>query len=1020
MKIFIYLLLYGIPLISFSQNGGIPVGYRNDPAVDLVYKGKLLLPEEVDELRKKGKSHFDISKLNPIESSDLWKDTFLKELPKDQIPISEMDEINYHSPTVAESGIFRFNVVHKENRKLYTMMLSKTIHSFLLAKSLLRKIGYQIPDIQYLPKVILNFKNKKEKLTFISYLENVAMAGQSSDWIVEELEDHKIILQDLVVLESNHFVYNLAVGVASENIQGRRLLASLAVPLSIVNLTESVNLLRWNVGLKNNNEIFLFYDKAKNFQCSWDDARWISRRIERLTREDWKDIVESSHTPAAVQQIMLEKMISRRNSALKLFEIDAQELKVDSDISNGVDLIQGKLTKKKWPGYASRFAFGDDESPLADSEMKSFMKSKLISAGIDFAMTQFNDLSFLETDIAKMNSARFQKNVENAAINSVKNGTPFELPLKAWVFPTFRGQLIFSRNLVTGTYLGTDNLVQLVDTIGVSFAVGAFGGTMGLPTPIEVLAKADAQILRTYAHLRPVTSIEKSLKYGFKNMLIPLVKKDYGEKLHDAMSVVIDPNATEELKASKIGEALKPFKDVMEIGESILVTDSISSNLGIQVGAGYKKLLSISLGLVPGYNVVSRFHIHRKTEHDFQIYKDLGQVRSAGMAFTLDSLIPVLTLNFKKSNGKARVKFYSLNLDPKNPQVLQNISLLRHAVLSSSMKSLDEDEKRKPYIIKHEFKESNPRYNVLFWHWQPQNSSTRMSVENPDGDERFFRRHYLGRVKGKNHQRYVTNLVSYWINLIFSVKARFSDGGDNPGYSFKGKAVTRYLTLDEEILSDGKKMEPFIKLSKIYNGWSIKRKDAEKIINNFEQKYNYDFFNAPVLNNTQRIFLYNISFNVFFYKKGIEHLLSLEEEAIRNIFRNNLSHANPIIIPAKIDDEDTGVHKFLNFLTKFKKSDENKNFIKANYYLLKTFSQAEHKLNLHGLIALMGGSENLYINSRIDGFREGDEAAKEPIVSDSVGEFGSSNILGPLNQLQRQVKMLEGEFFIYWMMTRLI
>lgn len=1005
---------------AFAQNGGIPTSYMNDPAVDLVYQGKTLFPEEVHELREKYKGHFDISTLNPIESSDLWKDTFLEKLPEDKNPLENFSEVSYHSPILSPTGIFRFNIENGQEGKLYTMMLSKTVHSVLLAKGLLRKIGYQIPDIKYLPKIVLAFKSDAEKKGFLSYLENVAFAGAPKNWVVEELEDNKLLLQDLIVMDSNHLIYNLAVGVTSDMIQGRRLLSSLAVPLSIVHLTESVNMLRWNAGIRNGNEISLFHDQLGEFMCSWDDARWIARRIERLTRDDWTEIVEGTHIPKAVQQILVEKLISRRNSVMKLFEIDHTEIKVDDEVSNGVELVKGKLTQQNWPGYASRFAYGDPDSPLAASEMRSFIRSRVISTLLDLSVAQINQLPFLGTDIQKINQDNFQKHIEAAVARSIETQTPMEVPMKAWVFPTFRGNMILSRNIVTGTYLGTDNLVQLVDTFGVALGAGAFVGSMGLPTPVKAYANGEAQFIRTYAHLRPVTSIEKSLKYPFKNIFIPLVKRDYGKKLHEATQVSLDPEASEETKVELLTEALKPFKESMDVGESILITDAISANIGAKVGAGYEKLLTASLSLIPGYNVISRFHVHRRSEHDFQIYKDLGHVGSLNFNFELDSLIPVLNVSFKKSKGKARVKFYSLNLHPKNPDVLKNAALLRRAVLSSSVRDLDEEEKYRPYVLRHDFKESTPKVNLFFWQWQWQNSSTDITIKNPAGDERYFRRQYHGLTKGRDYQKYVNSLITHWVSLLFDRQAGLSEGGDNPGYSFKGRAETRYLTLDEEVTEGGDKIEPFIRLSRIYNGWSITQEKAEKILDELRNRYRYDFFNAPVLNDTRKIFLYNISLNILFYKNGIDHLLNLSDSEIKKIFRENASFRNLIINPARVTDEDTGVLRFLRFLKRFKRYEEQRKFTKANKYLLKALSQAEFKVNLRGLIALMGGEENIFINSRIDGFREGDEDGDRAIISNSLGEFGSKNILGPVVQLQRQTEMIEGEFFIYWIMKRLI
>lgn len=1006
----------------FAQDAGssIPDRYMNDPAVDLTRHGKLLMPDEVHKLREDSKGRFDISTLNPEESSDLWKDSYVSKLPVDNNPVIDMDEVKYHSPVLSPSGIFRFNISNGQDGKLHTMMLSKTVHSVLLAKSILRKIGYQIPDIKYLPRVIIKFKDEAEKKGFISYLENVAFAGAPKNWIIEELEDNKLLLQDLVIMDSNHTIYNLAVGVTSDMIQGRRLLSSLAVPLSIVNLTESVNMLRWNVGVKDGNGINLFHDQLPEFQCSWDDARWIARRIEKLSREDWKEIVNSSQIPKAVQMILVEKLISRRNSAMKLFKVDAEEMKVDSNISNGVELVNGKLTQQNWPGYASRFAYGDPDSPLADSEMRSFLKSRGISTLLDLVVAQINQLPFLGTDIQKINEEKFQEQVNELLADSVGKNQPAELPLKSWIFPTFRGQMILSRNLVTGSYMGTDNLVQLVDTVGVAVGAGAFVGVMGLPTPLTAYASGEALLVRTYAHLRPVTSIQKSLKYPFKNILVPLVKRDYGRKLHEAASLAVDPTASEEARVAKVEEALKPFKESMDVGESILITDSLATYAGAKIGAGYEKFITASVAVTPGHQVVSRFHVHRKNADTFQIYRDLGHVGSFGLSFALDSLIPVLDVSYKKSAGHAKVKFYSLNLNAKNPDVLKNASLLRRAIVSSSTRDIEEDENGKPYILKHSFKESSPTLKLFFWQWQWLNSSTDIIVTNPKGDERYFRRQYHGITKGKNYQAYVNSLITHWVNLIWDRKAGLSDGGSNPGYSYKGKGETRFLTLDEELDGAGRKLEPFVKLTRIYNGWSINRQKAQKILDDMKQRYRYDFFNAPVLNDTRKIFMYNISLNIFFYKNGIENLLTMKDDQIKQIFRENMAQSNLMINPANVEDIDTGVAKFLRFVARFKKYESGGNSVKANKYLLKALSQAELKVNLKGMIALMGGEENIYINSRIDGFREGDEDGDKAIVSNSLGEFGSSNVLGPVVQVQRQSDMIEGEFFIYWMMTRLI
>lgn len=1033
-----HLLLFILIIWSsllLAQETGIPTKYMNDPAVDLTRNGEVLYPDEVHELMTTLKNRFDISTLNPITTSDLWKDTYLKNLPEEIPAIQDHAEVDYDSNVLSPSGIFRFNIHNKNgDQKLYTMMLSKSVHTALLIKSTLRKIGYNVPDIKRLSQVTIKFKSEQEKLSFRSYLEKVAMAGAADNWIIDDLGD-KLVLQDLVVMKSNHDIYNLAFGVTDDMVQGRRLLSATAVPLAIVNLPESINMMSWTVGVVNNSRIRLNLDNADDFQATWDDARWVTRRLEKLTRDDWAQIVVSSQVPKPVQQVMLEKIISRRNSAMKLFKIEAQELPVDSKTNNGLELIDGKLTQQRWEGFASRFAHGDPESPLSDSDMKSWIRSRAYSTAMELGLGYLNQLKYLGTDIQANTEAKFEKIVADAVAKAILEKKPAELPVKSFVFPTFRGSLILSRNLVTGTYLGTDNLVQLVDTVGVSVSAGAYAGVVGIKsgvTPVNVAGGSQGSFIRTYAHLRPVLNIKRSLKYPFKNVLVPLVKKDLGRKLHEAYTQVIDPTLSQDARENAVAKALKPFKDTMNIGESILVTDTLAVGVAGQAGVNlYGKLFSASLGLSSNHIVLSRFHVHRRSEDSFHIYRDLGHRGSVGVNLGLDSLIPVVSLTYKKSGGHARVKFFKLDLSKSNPEALNHAQLLRSALLHSSTKDLEEKD-IKPYIVKHSFKESSPSMNLLFWQFIQQNSSTDITVVNPEGDEKYFRRHYYGRTQGRNYQAYVNALVNHWVGLLFDRQAGLSEAtGTNPGYSFKGQARTNFLTLDQELDERGEVIEPFVSLSRVWNGWSINQKKANELLEEIRQQYKFQFYNAPVLNDTSKIYLYNIGVNVLFYKKGLEHMLSLTDNQIKRIFlehqRQHSLVVNPNIASEKenedYDDEkyaDTGVNKFLRLLRKYKRLDLKNKDDRANKNFLKAINYMEKTIYLPGIVKMVGGEENIYVNSRITGFREGDENGDRPLVSSSLGQYGSPRVLGPIIQVQKTTDMLEGEFFINWLMQRLI
>ena len=1029
--------------LLFAQNQGIPTSYMNDAAVDLTRNGQLLQQDEVHELHTSSRGRFDISTLNPVETSDLWKNVFLKTLPVEITPINDNDEVTYHSNIISTTGAYRFNILNSNgDKKIYNMMINKGVHSALLIKSLLRKIGYTVPDIKRLSQVTVKFRDENQKLSFLSYLEKEAYAGSPAHWVVEDLGD-KLVLQDVVVTTANNSIFNLAFGLHDDNIQGRRLMSAISVPHAIVNLAESVNLLRWNVGVIQNNKIALDLNKLEDYATTWDDARWITRRIEKLTREDWKEIVASTQIPKVVQQVLLEKIISRRNNMMRLFKIDAEQMPVDNKINSGVELVNGKITQQKWPGYGSRFAHGDPESPLSDSDMKSWIKSRAISTVMEIAMAQINQLPYLGTDIEKLGKAEYQKHIEAAVAKSVLEKKEAVMPIKSWVFPTFRGNLIFSRNLVTGTYLGTDKLVQLVDTVGATVSAGLYLGTMGISTkkpmsggkeilPVNVSAGANAAYMRTYAHLRPVVNIKRSLKYKFKNILVPLVKRDLGKLLHEAYMTTIDPNASEDDRSQAVAKALKPFKDVMNIGESILVTDTLLLNTGAQAGAKISgNILSAALGISANNILLSRFHVHRRDEDSFHVYKDIGQKASVSTSLNIDSLVPLISVNFKKSGGHAKVKFYSLDLGKKNPKVFDNAQALRGAIVNSSVEELEE-KGIKPYILKHKFNEASPSANLLFFQFIQQDSQTEITVQNPLGEERYFRRFYHGNTVGKNYQAYVNAVVNHWVGMLFDKGAGLSDAtGTNPGYSFKGQAKTKYATMDQELDAEGNVTEPFVSINRVWNGWSISREKAEKLLEEIRHQYKFTFYDAPILNDTSKIYLYNIGATIRIYEKGLEHLLGLDEKKIKRIFyEHQIQHSlvvNPSVEAEEENEdweadkyEETGVNKFLRLLKRYRKLDLKGSDARSNKNLLKALSYMEKSVYLPGIALLMGGTENIYAYARIEGFREGDEAGDRGITSNAFGQYGSPRVLGPVVQMQQTTNMLEGEFFINWMMQRLI
>ncbi len=1012
----LFLILSNL-LWAQTNQGVIPRYYSQDPASDLIYQGKELLPFEVDQLIEESKGKFDISLLNPVESSDLWKNNLKQVLKENEnIHINYMEEVEFHSPVASRTGNFRFNVL-KDQTKFYHLYLSKNIRNIMLAYGLLTKLGYTIPTYKYLSQVQVKFNSIEEKNGFIAYLEQEAMAGDAENWIIGEKNDLSIILQDVLAFEGQHQIYNLALGNPPEAvIEDKRILRSLAIAYALVNVPESVNLWRWQMGRVADKSIILDLNYADVFNCTFEDARWIGRRIEKLKRADFEEIVEFANVPKPVGALLIEKLMARRNSLMDLLKLDASDLPVNDKISSGVELVEGKLTQEYWPGYASRFAFGDPDSPLSASELMSWGKSKGLSYMIDTMVAGINSIPQLSTNIQKINDKEIQDYLTKNLLQTA-SGAVQAMPLDTWTVPTYNGQIGLSRSLVAGSYLGTDNLVQLADSLSVSVDAGLYTGIAGLFPSFGNLS-ANLALSRSYAHLRPVTSVKKSLKYPFKNLFVPLVHMDYGKKLSEIIKTNFEEiPETERIK--KIEELLKPIKENLEIGESLIVTDTLGASMMGKIAYNKSLFVRAQLGLGANQTVLRRIHIHRKSENTVHVYQDQGESSRLQLYFAFNSVLPVLKSQGALNRGQAVVKYFTLSLNAQNPKILDHLAALRNVLIRQSIKSVQKISK--PFIIKHKYKETGSNLGLLSFRLNHINAYTRMSVENPRGGEpRYFFRRYRGQTSGNDFQDYFNDIVSNTVALLFKTNLNPSSSSTNPGYSFLGKAKNKLNTFEAEITKEGKILEPFMKFNRIYNGWSIQREKAQKILQEIRNRYRFEFFEPTVLSSTQKMYLYNININFLIYRPAIESMLAFEEKKVSELFKEHRRRKSLVVNNATEEPVLIGVNRFIKFQRKANealKKDDLKTYSRLTQ---KAFNLAEKKLNIEGLKILLGGDENFYVFARIDGFRVGDEDGDNSVISNSLGEFGNKNYFGPLQDLVGKTEMIEGEFFLYWMMTRLI
>lgn len=91
---------------------------------------------------------------------------------------------------------------------------------------------------------------------------------------------------------------------------------------------------------------------------TYADARWMIRKIARLSREQITQAVSLGGWPQEVEMLLIEKLISRRNSFIRAFDLEDEFAQMDVDrqiTSKNGKLLNGQLMKSEFDGASIGF-----------------------------------------------------------------------------------------------------------------------------------------------------------------------------------------------------------------------------------------------------------------------------------------------------------------------------------------------------------------------------------------------------------------------------------------------------------------------------------------------------------------------------------------------------------------------------------------------------------------------------------------------------------------------------------------
>ncbi len=1007
----------------------MPLASIRQPSNDLIYNGRILTAEEAWRLQQDPVNPLDLSKLNP-NPSIVWKDALgvplLSEL--DEIPISEEEEYIFKGTITSNQGIMRFNVLPKEGRdQVFTLLMEKTLHTTLLRRNLLRKLGYQIPPMKYLKSIKVTFDNIVERDRFIGRSLPEATFGAPSRWLGfdhKDLTDEQLTVTfyDVAAFmpqETDH--YNVAMGVPPRRLTSRTL-RSLLIPYALVNLGESVNKYDWNVGKIDNETIVFPHFTFANMNTAIEDATWALRRLAKLDRKDFEEIVYGADFPLPVAKILIEKIISRRNSLVNLLGIQAEEIAFDNEISFESTLKEGLITQEDWPGFASRFAHGQPDSPFKDFEY--FIFSKIQSSTLTNLLDLVNEkLSVFDPTEKKLEF--FQNQFEEGLEHFVETGEFLEFGIGTWFSPIVDGSLILNRDIVVGNYLGTDNLVQLADTVGVSITLGGIMGIENVPQWPSANATGIVNAVRTYTHLKPVKTLKASFKEPYKNMIVPLMKRNLRKTLSQLGDL---PNQNSEVDDDGVDPRLKAIEgfitDINEslgVGESLLVTDRLTPSALL---TGSFNMMDTRFSLSGGTSgvVVRRLHLFRKDPTTIHVYEDLGHGFTLKLSASLDHYIPVLRIDSGRTKGKYRVKFHSVDINgevKENPNLFTNALALSSLLEDGSSELLETQEK--PHLIEGDFLDRSVKLSFLVWRAKYLNTDNEITLTTPDQNRTEYVSLSTASQSGVNYQSFAYDILNYYLKewtKDLPIQPQLNpERNKNPGQSIFGVSETVSGRFEarkkEQSLS-----ERFIGLSHKREGWSASQKRLKRYIKEINEKYGTTLFNPGSVNDASSLQLFEVTVNTNIYEKGIDRLSDVSESTIKRIGRkyartrwSDCDRRNRRIRTARSLRECGNLN---NLISKAGQCQRIQRLTKKHSQCVLELSKAMARdLEFEDFKTIVG-LENIFVHGVINGFRKESEILNDPIRSNTIGKVRSRFWNGPIDRLKEIIGIQGGEFEGKW------
>lgn len=914
--------------IASAESVSLPLNSVKKPAMDLISQtGAALDVGQAAALANQGQ---DLSVLNPAENK-MWQNRVypgVEDVPG-SYPTSARG-VQFLSEEAALPFTYMSRVQSNENPNLfYRLSLSRLTHTTLMRAALLRKLGYYVPSPKYYRNLRVFFKSEEEKKSFLKNAQESMISDfDSRGWVTEDnTQNHSVVFADAMLEPAVAEYFDIQWGYAPDPNNPNQLPAvqrysryrayrALILPFALVDLPESVNRFSAKFGAVLSGHVIINHPSAESFSAaSYEDVRWLVRRLSELRYNDFVEIVRAGAYPQELEDLILAKLIHRAHNALELFNLKNVSgwPKPDLNITSHSGLVKdGKVTQEFVPGYPQRFAHGDRQSPFQDGDLERYMGIRAKSAAISTVLNHINEKLDL-LSVGDLYQSR-RDEMTQRVIEHIRQRPyePLYQKVEAWGGPVGGFNFGATRHVTTGTYFGSSAPIQLVDNVSVAGRLGYFMTLDGVPK-VTPMAGANIMVMRDYTHVRPLTSIQEGTKVSWKDMLIPRFMTKLSSVLDEK-----DPikGATPDAPTR---QPLDAFLADLREGEVFTITDSValsayaqtSSSLDVLMGISPLNFLNTVAVGVDANRAILRQTSFMRTKEGVQVYVRSQTSKALGMTLDVNYFINILRVRSNTTWADLNTDAFVIDYNPEYAEYIDSENsdakfvqdfkrtrdnlkpALRALFKSNDPELLYAKFQHRKFEIDHNLKTREVRSKFFAMRVNSFNEDHLLKIRyprseeapelNPKDEEVTLFSNKRGELKGRDLLGFafdwVEGLLNKWAPKGRVDLARSDD--PNPANTPFGKAYWRTVNTEADLTTTGKQYPSVGVVQHVWGGWHLNRKKFLKLIDEVQGELknspvaSYRLIEPEAFANVTAVDFYRITANLSILPAGLDKIRDL-------------------------------------------------------------------------------------------------------------------------------------------------